>query len=182
MPAHGAWRLRFSRPQARPAQHGYALGRAIEQAPGPDLRTSAGSGRAGMAERNDPETLDVLRHLEAKVTARAAEMTMVARDLEDGAETLVVSYGITSRAAREAVRLTRASGRRASFLGLLTLFPIPADEIRAAAAGVRRVVVAEENMGGLYRRVLAGALPGLPLHGVNTLGAMIRPAQILEAV
>jgi 2-oxoglutarate/2-oxoacid ferredoxin oxidoreductase subunit alpha len=94
----------------------------------------------------------------------------------------VVSYGITSRAAREAVRLHRASGRRASFLGLLTLFPIPVDEIRAAAAGVRRVVVAEENLGGLYRRVLAGGLPGLPLHGVNTLGAMIRPAQILEAL
>jgi 2-oxoglutarate ferredoxin oxidoreductase subunit alpha len=180
----------WTRPQATPNGYRPVQFTKPEEVPpfapltGPLKVTVTGSAhnKDGWLRKNDPETLDVLRHLEAKVTARAAEMTMVARDLEEGAETLVVSYGITSRAAREAVRLARASGRRASFLGLLTLFPIPADEIRAAAAGVRRVVVAEENLGGLYRRVLAGALPGLTLHGVNTLGGMIRPAQILEAV
>jgi 2-oxoglutarate ferredoxin oxidoreductase subunit alpha len=109
-------------------------------------------------------------------------MTQVSPDLQDGAEALVVSYGITSRAAREAVRLGRARGRRLSCLGLLTLFPVPADAIRGAAGTARRVVVAEENLSGLYRRVLAGALPGLELSGVNKLGTMIRPAEILEAL
>ena len=56
--------------------------------------------------------------------------------------------------AREAVRLGRAAGRRLSFLGLLTLFPVPTDAIREAAGTTGRVIVAEENLSGLYERVL----------------------------
>jgi TPP-dependent indolepyruvate ferredoxin oxidoreductase alpha subunit len=65
---------------------------------------------------------------------------------------------------------------------VLSLFPIPERAIRNAARGVRRIVVAEENMSGLYRRALTAALPDLSFVGVNGLGGMIRPAQILEAV
>ncbi|MDP2627727.1 MAG: pyruvate flavodoxin/ferredoxin oxidoreductase [Candidatus Rokubacteria bacterium] len=144
--------------------------------------TGSAHNKDGWLRKNDAETLDVLRHLEAKVDARARDMAMVTRDLQEDADALVVSYGITSRAAREAVRLGRAAGRRLSFLGLLTLFPIPVEAIREAARTARRVVVAEENLSGLYRKVLAGALPGIELHGVNTLGAMLRPAEILEAL
>ena len=180
----------LSRPLAtaegyRPVQFG-ALDAVPPFAPvsGPRKVTLTGSAhnKDGWLRKNDAETLDVLRHLEAKVRARAADMAEVSRDLQDDAETLVVSYGITSRAAREAVRLGRAMGRRLSFLGLLTLFPVPADAIREAAGTAKRVVVAEENLSGLYRQVLAGALPGIELHGVNKLGGMIRPAEILEVL
>ncbi len=82
--------------------------------------TGSAHNKDGWLRKNDAETLEVLRHLEAKITARGREMAMVAPDLQEGAGTLVVSYGITSRAAREAVRLARAGGRRVSFLGLLT--------------------------------------------------------------
>ena len=151
---------------------------------GPRKVTLTGSAhnKDGWLRKNDPETLDVLRQLEAKVAARAAELALLTEDLDAGAGTVVVSYGVTARAAREAVRAARAAGRRVSFVGLQTLFPVPADALRAAVGGARRVVVAEENLGGLYRRVLAGALPGVELCGVNKLGGMIRPAEILEAL
>lgn len=151
---------------------------------GPQKVTLTGSAhnKEGWLRKNDPETLDVLRHLEAKVEARAPELAMVQADLQDDAEALVVAYGITSRAAREAVQRGRAMGRRLSFLGLLSLFPVPAEAIRRAARPVSRVVVAEENLGGLYRMVLGAALPGVKLLGVNKLGGMIRPEEILEAL
>ena len=144
--------------------------------------TGSAHNKDGWLRKNDPETLEVLRHLEAKVAARAAEMAMVTEDLDEGADCVVISYGITARAARAAVRAARAADRRVSFLGLLTLFPVPAAAVRAAVGRARRVVVAEENLGGLYRRVLAGVLPGVELRGVNRLGGMIRPAEILEAL
>jgi 2-oxoglutarate ferredoxin oxidoreductase subunit alpha len=144
--------------------------------------TGSAHNKDGWLRKNDAETLDVLRHLEAKVAARAADMTLVTRDLEAGADTLVLSYGITSRAAREAVRAGRAAGRRLSFLGVLSLFPIPIAAIREAVGEAKRVVVAEENMSGLYRQALAAALPELNLRGVNKVGGMIRPAEILEAL
>ncbi len=144
--------------------------------------TGSAHNKDGWLRKNDPETLDVLRHLEAKIGARAPDMALVTCDLEEDAEALVISYGITSRAAREAVLRGRAMGKRLSCLGLLTLFPVPTEAIRRAARSVKRVVVAEENLSGLYRMVLSAACPGLELVGVNKLGSMIRPAEILEAL
>lgn len=144
--------------------------------------TGSAHNKDGWLRKNDPETLDVLRHLEAKVAARAADMALVTPDLEPDADTLVLSYGITSRAAREAVRMGRATGRRLSFLGVLSLFPMPLAAIREAVGKAKRVVVAEENMSGLYRQALAAALPDLSLRGANKVGGMIRPAEILEAL
>jgi len=186
LPAVDVW----ERPRAK--AEGYrAVGfDALEEVPpfaelgGPLKVTVTGSAhnKDGWLRKNDPETLDVLRHLEAKVTARAKEMVSVSADCVEDAEALILSFGITARAARQAVREGRAAGRRLSYLGVQTLFPIPVDEILAAARGARRVIVAEENMNGLYRRALAGALPGLALEGVNKLGGMIRPAEILGAL
>jgi len=144
--------------------------------------TGSAHNKDGWLRKNDPETLSVLQHLEAKVVAHAEEMALVREDLEENADTLVLSFGITSRAAREAVLRARAAGRKVSFLGVLTLFPIPRAAIRRAALGAKRVVVAEENMPGLYRRALTAALPELPFAGVNGFGGMIRPGQILEAL
>lgn len=143
--------------------------------------TGSAHDKDGRLRKNDPETLDVLRHLEAKVASRAKDMAMVSADLQDGAEALIISFGITSRSARQVVKDGRAAGRKLSFLGVKTLFPIPVNEIRAAAAGARKVIVAEENMNGLYRSALAGVLPGIELRGVNKLGGMIRPEEILGA-
>jgi 2-oxoglutarate ferredoxin oxidoreductase subunit alpha len=109
-------------------------------------------------------------------------MARVESDLDPGAGVLVLSYGVTSRAAREAVLRARSLGVRASFLGVQSLFPVPVDEIRAAAANVTRVVVAEENQSGLYRMILASTLRDVELIGVNKLGGMIRPAEIVEAL
>jgi 2-oxoglutarate/2-oxoacid ferredoxin oxidoreductase subunit alpha len=107
---------------------------------------------------------------------------MVSADLERDAETVVLSFGITSRAAREAVLQARALGKRVSFLGVQTLFPVPVQKIREAVRDAKRVVVAEENFGGLYRTVLATALPPVDLIGVNRVGSMIRPTEILDAL
>src|SRR3970282_426399 len=53
--------------------------------------TGSAHNKDGWLRKNDAETLDVLRHLEAKVSARAVDMAEVSRDLQDDAETLVVS-------------------------------------------------------------------------------------------
>lgn len=144
--------------------------------------TGSAHNKDGLLRKNDPETLEVLRHLEAKVTARRHEIADLVVDAEGDADVAVLSFGITARAARQAVLSARRAGRRATFVGVRSLFPIPAQEIRAALGGARRVVVAEENLSGLYRRVLAAELDGVTLCGVNALGAMIRPDAILEAL
>lgn len=153
--------------------------------------TGSAHNQDGWLRKNDPETLDVLRHLEAKISARAADMELVEFDPDPAAEVLVMSYGITARAAKAAVRQARARGNPVSFLGVKTLFPVPKGSISRALTGIRRVIVAEENLNGLYRSVLGGISWGLDgrrlfsdldVRGVNKIGGMIRPDEILEAL
>jgi 2-oxoglutarate ferredoxin oxidoreductase subunit alpha len=144
--------------------------------------TGSAHNKDGWLRKNDPETLEVLRHLEAKVQARAAAMALVSADVDRDADTAVLSYGVTSRAAREAVLRARQLGKRVSFVGVQTLFPAPVAAIRDAIGIAKRILVVEENLSGLYRTALATALPGVELRGLHRIGGMIRPAEIVDAL
>jgi len=136
----------------------------------------------GRLRKNAPEVIEVLRHLERKVEAHAEEMALVRTDLDPGAPHLVISYGITARAARQAVAELRREGVRVSLLQPQTLFPIPRQALDWALAGVRTVFVAEENLTGQYRAVLAPYFDGKRVVGINKIGALIAPGEIIQAV
>jgi hypothetical protein len=53
------------------------------------------------------------------------------KDLQEGAEDLVISYGYTSYAATEAVRSLRSSGRRVSHVVVRTLFPVLIEDFQS---------------------------------------------------
>jgi 2-oxoglutarate ferredoxin oxidoreductase subunit alpha len=121
-------------------------------------------------------------HLAAKIDEHRDEIELATADLIPGAPTLIISYGITAGAVREAVRRARAAGTPVSSLVLQSLWPVPEKAIRAAADGVRRVLVPELNL-GQYRLEVERTLPGIPVQGLNRVdGEMISPDQILEAV
>lgn len=76
----------------------------------------------------------------------------------------------------------RQDGLRVSFLQLLTLFPVPRQELDWALADVDTVLVAEENLTGQYRAVLAPYLGNRRVLGVNKIGGLITPNEIIRAV
>jgi 2-oxoglutarate ferredoxin oxidoreductase subunit alpha len=145
------------------------------------VATGSAHDRAGRLRKNIPEVIELLRHLQAKIDAHAEEMALVEAEIVPGANTLIVSYGISARAARAASRRMNREGRRVSFLQLLTLFPIPAEAIRRAGEGCSKVVVVEENMQGLYASVLEPHIGSDRLVRVTGLGRMITPSEIAEA-
>jgi 2-oxoglutarate/2-oxoacid ferredoxin oxidoreductase subunit alpha len=136
--------------------------------------------RAGRLRKNVPEAVELLIHLQAKIGAHAEEMAIVEEEPAANADTLVLSYGISARAARAACRRLNCDGRRVSFLQLLTLFPVPTGAIYRAARGCSRVVVVEENPQGLYASVLERVVGTDRMVRANGLGHMITPAEIIE--
>ena len=136
----------------------------------------------GRLRKNSPEVIEVLTGLQRKVDAHADELAFVRADLDDGARTLVVSYGVSARAALQACRAARAGGTRVSYLQLQTLFPLAATALAEALEGVERVVVVEENLAGLYAGVLEPHLDSRELVRVNAIGAMIPPSRIEVAL
>lgn len=134
------------------------------------------------------------RHLIEKIEAHRDEIETADADLERGADTLWIAYGVTAGAMREAVALARQGGKKVSALTLQSLWPVPETAIERALAGleegetaVRRVVVAELNH-GLYRREIERLAPRMAPSGVEVAGLhridgdLITPRQFLETL
>lgn len=144
--------------------------------------TGSAHDKQGRLQKNSAETIDVLKHLEQKIKWRVDDFVSVESDLQSSASLLVVSYGITARAARRAVQQARNTGERISLLIIHSLFPIPVKKLLRAMEGVETVLVAEENLSGLYRSVLERYCHGKTVRGVNKIGSMITPEEILGAM
>lgn len=131
----------------------------------------------------DPPTVGRLNeHLRSKIEERAGELEAVEGDLEPGARTLLVAYGVTAGAQREATGALRRAGRKVSSLVVESLWPVPERALAAAMEGVDRVVVAELNYGQYRREIerLAGNREVIALHRMD--GKTIARAAFEEAV
>ncbi len=101
----------------------------------------------------------------------------------DDAEVLVVAIGISARAARQAVKEARQRGVRAGLFRPITLWPFPAEPFRAAAKGVRAVLVPEMNAGQLSLEVERLLPAGSRLAQINRVnGEPIPPAEIVARI
>ncbi len=126
-----------------------------------------------------PPTVDALnRHLAAKITEHLDEIALVDADLQPGARTLVVSYGVTAGAAWAAVAEARRNGGAVSHLVVTSLWPVPEAAIGAALEGIERVVVPELNL-GQYRREIERLAGGRTVIGIERVdGELIGVAEI----
>ncbi len=130
----------------------------------------------------NPETVRKLNErLADKVEAHLDEISLVKPDIQAEATTLIVSYGVTSRAVEEAVKHARAKGSRVSSLTIYSLWPVPEHEIRESMQGIRKVIVPELNLGQFRLEVERLAQGGTEVVGINRVdGELISPDEILS--
>jgi len=93
------------------------------------------------------------RRLRAKYEKMEAALPRWEEDAAEDAEIVLVAYGTSARIARDAVRAARAEGIRAGLVRPITLWPFPADPLRAAAARGARFLVVEMSWGQLIEDV-----------------------------
>lgn len=80
----------------------------------------------------------------------------------DDAEYMIVAFGSAARIAEKAIEMARAEGIKVGLFRPITLWPFPTNEIAAAAAKVKGILVAEINAGQMVddvRLVVNGAVP-----------------------
>ncbi len=130
----------------------------------------------------DPAALDRLnRHLQAKIEAHVEEISLLETDLQEGAETAVLSYGISARSAAAAVQQARQRGRKVSLITVYSLWPIPEPALRRALLGVDKIIIPELNLGQYRREVERLAQDHQEVIGVHRVdGKLIAPQQILK--
>jgi len=131
----------------------------------------------------DPSIIaDLNERLREKIESRVDELSLVKSDLDDGADTLILSYGISARSMEAAVNQLRAKGEKVSALTVYSLWPIPEKKILEYLTDVKRIIIPEMNH-GQYRQEIERLTNGtIELVGVNRVDTfLITPEEIVEA-
>ena len=121
--------------------------------------------------------------LTGKILKNRDRLTDVHADGVDGADIVVVSFGITSRVAMPAVEEARRQGLKVGHLRLIVLWPFPITLIADLATRVKAFVVPELNLGqvGLeVERAVAGRARVVPV--THPGGTVHEPAVILKSI
>ncbi len=136
---------------------------------------------AGLIKKNDPESMANTRRLKEKFEKRIDEITFYDFDNQDGADKLIVTYGISADAARDAVVELRDSGEKVSLLIVKTMIPVP-PKLMEIMDRFDSVIFVEENIGGIYKEIIYGKNAPIKVSTVNKIGSLISPSEIVKAV
>jgi len=123
----------------------------------------------------DPEECErVNRRIAARYAVwRERETRSAGYNLDSLHDLLVVAYGTVARVCQTAIDDLKADGLEVGLFRPITLFPFPAQELRAAAARAKRVLVVELNMGQCKEDVEAILQGKLPVHFYGRQGGMM---------
>ena len=100
--------------------------------------------------------------------------------VEPGAETLIITYGVSARSAKQVYNLLKKKRKSVSLLVLKTLWPVPEMVIKKYAENMRNIVVVEMNL-GQYVLEIERILSGKNISFVGKMdGTLISPTTILN--
>jgi 2-oxoglutarate ferredoxin oxidoreductase subunit alpha len=101
----------------------------------------------------------------------------------DGADVVVLSYGISARIAMRAILLARQRGLKVGLLRPKTIWPFPEERVRALSSRVKGFVVPEINLGQIVREVERCAVDRCRVALVAHAGGGLHdPEEIVEAI
>jgi 2-oxoglutarate ferredoxin oxidoreductase subunit alpha len=135
----------------------------------------------GLIRKNSPESLANTKRLSEKIETRLDEYCFFDLDADSGNKDLIVTYGISAEAARDAVIQLRNKGNKVSLLVVQTLLPV-AKELYEIMDRYDRLHIVEENLHGIYKEILFGKGQRPSIRRVNQIGRMITPDEIINSV
>ncbi len=124
----------------------------------------------------------LVKRLRSKID-NAPDLVCYEADGLEGADVVVVSYGITSRVAQRAIDLGRAQGLKVGKLRLIIAWPFPEKLFAELASKVKGFVVAELNLGQMVNEVQRAANGAAKVRHVGHAGGSVHdPQVILKAI
>jgi pyruvate/2-oxoacid:ferredoxin oxidoreductase alpha subunit len=129
----------------------------------------------------EPDELEAhQREMEAKYIRARIEARHELYQTE-GAEVLLVGFGIVSRVLRSAVETLRQDGLQAGLFRPITLWPFPAEALREAAAKVQKVIVVELSNGQMVEDVRLALDGKVPVEFYGRVGGNVPSVEELHA-
>jgi len=135
----------------------------------------------GLIAKNDAESLGNTWRLREKLETRIDEYTFYNYDAQENAKHLIVSWGISADASRDAVVIMRKSGKKVSLLIVKTILPV-SPKIYEIIEKYDQITFAEENMSGMYKEMLYGKRLTSKMKIATKFGTMLSPSDIQKVV
>jgi 2-oxoglutarate ferredoxin oxidoreductase subunit alpha len=125
----------------------------------------------------------LIRRLLNKLRLNADKIVEYQEDQVEGAEIVVVTYGITSRVAIPAIEQVRKEGLKVGHLRLVVVWPFPEKRIARLAEKINGFVVPELNYGQIVHEVERCAAGMAPVKLVPHAGGTVHnPKDIYHAI
>jgi len=117
-----------------------------------------------------------------KIESNLDELSLVKTDLEQEADTLILSYGISARSMEAAVQEIRKDGNKVSSMTIYSLWPVPEKIIQESVKGVKRIIIPEMNHGQYRHEIERLVNRDIEIIGVNRVDTiLITPEEIIGA-
>ena len=101
----------------------------------------------------------------------------------DDAEYMIVAFGSAARIAEKTIEMARAEGIKVGLFRPITLWPFPTNEIAAAAAKVKGILVAEINAGQMVDDVRLAVNGAVPVEHYGRLGGIVpEPEEMVKVL
>ena len=131
----------------------------------------------------DPEAqYKLVKRLNDKIRLHRDQIIQIEEFLLEDADIGIISYGISARGVKGAVREARKLGKKAGMLRLRTIWPFPENQVRDFARRMKRIIVVELNYGQIVHEVerFTGNSPVELL--AKPTSEPIHPSEILEVI
>ena len=135
---------------------------------------------SGFPTNNTQVAGKLVSRLLAKVEDNVDDIVRVEEYAMDDAETAIVCFGGTTRAAMEAVLQARAEGRKVGLFRPITVWPFPEKQLKARIPQLKNILMVEHNHGQMLLEVQRVVNDGTPVSFLGKVdGTVITPAEIL---
>lgn len=94
-----------------------------------------------------------VRRLMDKIKKNAKDIIWIEEKDTEGAEVVLLSYGITSRVVQPAIEKAKKEGVKVGQIRLVTVWPFPEERVRELAARIGAYIMVEMNYGQVYYEV-----------------------------
>ncbi|NNL43275.1 MAG: pyruvate flavodoxin/ferredoxin oxidoreductase [Desulfobacterales bacterium] len=148
----------------------------------PVRQTSSTHGPDGYITTDSIEIAKNQNRLKEKLDSAVSSFSFYEECLHADSDTLLITYGVTARAARSTCNDLKNTGKPISLLALKTLWPVPEELIRNKAMSYKHIVVVEMNL-GQYIHEIERILPEKHITFYGQMdGSLIYPEKIKEVI
>jgi 2-oxoglutarate ferredoxin oxidoreductase subunit alpha len=123
----------------------------------------------------------MVRRKVEKIIHAVDDITMYEAKYLDDCDSVVISYGITSRSALTAVEMARKKGIKIGYFRMISAWPFPEEEIKNLGETVKRIYVPEMNLGQMVHPIREySCVETIPISKIG--GEVHQPKEILHHI